>query len=915
MTPFNKTFISTMLACALFSAAPSVVIAAPQTAAQQVKVDYQTFTLPNGLTTIVYSEHSVPNVFVGVWYKVGSKDEPAGKTGFAHLFEHLMFQPTVNRQDEYFLPLDKVGATGINGTTHFDRTNYYQTVPSNALDLALWMESDRMANLAVGITQQGLDEQRFVVKNEKRQGELAPGSKMTERYLQNYYPAGHPYSHSVIGSMEDLDNATLDDVKQWFNDYYGANNAVLVLAGDIDLETAKAKVGHYFSDVKPGKPLDKLDQWLPVFSEIKRDIAYDKVPTANVSRVWPLPNNDHKDTALMQLVAMTLADSKSSPLYKILVDDLQLAMNVGASVTPNELSSTFTIYASLKPGITVEQINPILDNILQTYYSKGPDKAHLASLILNGNIAMLRSLESNATIGEQLIEGYLYQNDPLFFQKQMQWATAATPKELKQLAQKWLDKPYYESQLLPSPLTEVQQATVDRSSLPLAGPFKGKVTFPAIEEAVLSNGLKIVVAERKNLPIVDISMQFNTGSLAEDKYGVNVAKQAFDLLFSGTKKYSATEFETAAREQGVSISSRAGARQSSLSWGALSEKLDVSFKLAAEAVRHPSYPQTELDKIIANIDASYDAYERNPLGSANAIYQRAMWGEKHPSGEITRREQAKVISRQAIVDFHQREIGPNNATLYLIGDITLAQAVKLAEKHFGNWKTITPTDINQRPAAQGKLGRIILIDAPDASQSSIAVGQIIAPFNKDSSAVESLMTDALGGSFHSRLNMNLREDKGWAYGFSAGIANSPVGQRVFTASGSVQADKTAESMVEIKKEISAFISTAPHTEQELARDKAAQIFSIPSAFTSGGAFLNSMIGSATYGLPYNRAEGAMQRLDAVTLADARTLAAQTFKPEDLIWVIAGDLQQIETQIRALNFGEVEVWDVYGNKVR
>lgn len=916
MNIISKVAISVLLATTVCSVQlPIEAAAADSNVFEQVKIDYDVFTLPNGLTTLVYSDHTVPTVFVGVWYRVGSKDEPEGKTGFAHLFEHLMFQQTANRQGEYFLPFDQAGATDMNGTTSQDRTNYYQTIPSNALDMALWMESDRMGHLPGGITQAVLDEQREVVRNEKLQGELQPGSKGMERYLANYYPKGHPYAHEPIGSMEDLNNATLADVHQWFKDYYGASNAVLVLAGDIDAATARQKVSHYFGDVPAGKPIDRLQQWIPDIPHIKRDINYDKVGTASFSRTWPLPDNDSRDATMMQLVARTLSGSKNTPLYQLLVDELQLAINVSASVSQNDLSSAFSIGMALKPGVSVEQAGKALDNALQGYFKTGPDKDRLNAIMLASDIWLLRSLENNAAIGSRLIEGYVHHNNPMFFMQQRQWLTEATPNELKTLAQRWLNKPYYESQILPAPVFEDGQNTVDRSAIPAVQEFKGKVQFPDITETTLSNGMKLVVAERHNLPLVDISLQFNTGTLAEDKYAQDAASQAFGLLLSGSKKYNAQQLAREMDKIGTVIRSNTGLHHSSISWGSMTATLDKSFALATEVVRHPVYPQAEIDKIIANIDASYDAYERNPVNAGSNLYAKAIWGSEHPFGKIDSREQAKKISRQAIVDFHQHEIGPNNATLYMIGNITLEQARKLAEKHFGNWKKVSPTPLNSIAQAQGITGRVILIDAPGAGQSSISAGHIVAPFNADTAATEVLMNAALGAGFNSRLNMNLREEKGWAYGFSASVSNTPVGERVFTASGTVQADKTAASMLEIKKEITGYVTDNPITETELSRDKAASIYSIPSSYTSGSAFLSSIISSASFGLPYNRAESAMDRLAEVTLEQVSQQAHETYKPDEMVWVIAGDLKKIEQDIRALNFGPVEVWDVYGNKIR
>lgn len=913
----NKTALLAVLLATLSGAPQFSAVAAGQdnTAFEKINIAYQQFTLPNGLTVLVHSDHSVPNIFVGVWYKVGSKNEAAGKTGFAHLFEHLMFQDTIHRKGEYFLPFNKAGAIGMNGTTNLDRTNFYETVPSNALDLALWMESDRMGYLGNSITQQLLDEQRAVVKNEKRQGQLHPGANVYARFLKNFYPKGHPYDHTTIGSMEDLDNASLADVKQWFKDAYGAANAVLVLSGDVDLTTAKDKVAHYFSDVPAGRPLDRIDQWVPELSQVKRDVIYDKVPTVSLNRVWALPNNSAKDTTLMELVSRTLAGNKNTPLYRLLIDEKQLALGVQASVNANDVSSIFSLDISLKPGANIDEVNQLIDTTLKKYFKDGPEEEQLKAINLSGEIELLRSMESNAAIGTRLIEGLTQHNDPLFINQQRQWLSTASPKDVRQVAQRWLDKPYYEVRLLPLPKANAMNGNVDRTKLPAIGKFEGQVTMPPIHQAVLKNGIKLVVAERHNLPLVDISMQFATGSLADQHYAPGVADQAFSMLTMGTKKYDMSELAKQMDKLGVSISGGAGTQNSGVSWSGLAEHLDDVFALAAEMIRNPTYPQVELDKVITNIDSAYDGYERDPMRASEQVYAKAIWGEQHPFGKIISRAEAKQLSRSTIQHFHDHEIGPNNATLYFVGDIDLKRAKELAERYFGDWQQITPSPLAKIALPQGDIGKIILVDAPGAVQSHISVGHAVAPFDKDSAATQSLMDATLGSGFNSRLNMNLREDKGWAYGFSAGISNAPTGDRVFTASGTVQTDKTAAAMLEIKREISDYVSSRPITTDELQRDKDSAIHSIPQGFTNNGAYLGSMINADVYKVPYQRVETATQRLEKVSQAQVEALAKATYKPKELTWVIIGDLSKIEQDVRALRLGPVEVWDIYGHQVR
>jgi zinc protease len=883
---------------------------------ERVKIAYHQFTLPNGLTAIVYTDHSVPRVHVGLRYRTGSKDEPAGRSGFAHLFEHLMFQSTRNRKGGFLQALEAIGASSINGQTTTDWTDYHETVPSGALDLALWMESDRMSYLADGITPEELEEQRGVVKNEKRQGELQPGAKAADRYLAGYYPEGHPYAHAVIGSMEDLDRASLADVKQWFDEYYGASNAVLVVAGDVDFDTAREKITRYFGAVRPGKAIDRTDQWLPAFSDVKRDTVYDAVPTATISRTWPVSNEDPREKTLLQLAARTMAGSQATPLARALVDEAKIALGAGARLTESQLGSSFTLSVTLRPGVTPEQAGPAIDAALARFLTQGPDAQRLGAVIAGSDAALLRLMESAPAVGGWLLASSVDHDDPTYFLKQRDWIGSATAPEVRAVATKWLARPYYELRVLPRPLLQAAKDDVDRSHPPAVTTATASIRFPSIRETRLANGLKVVVAERHALPVVDARLQFDAGTLLDPHYAPGAARQAFQMMDQGTTTLNRSEFAARISAIGSGLSVDVGGQQAAISWSATGSRLEAAFALAADAVRHPSYPQAEIDKLHDAIDAQFDGISRNPIEAAGRLYARAIWGADHPFGRMLTRAAAQALDRAAIQRFHDAELGPNDATLYLIGDITLEQARALAERHFGSWKPVQPTPVAPLPpAATAGTPRIILVDAPGAPQTSITAGHLVGPYVPERAPTERLLDAALGGSFQSRLNSDLRESKGWAYGFAAGITDRPKGQRLFTASGTVQADKTAASMTEIRNEIRAFASDRPITAAELERERASAVQSIPLAYAGNAAFLTAIVAADAYGQPRNYAEGAIDRLGKVTLDQARSLAAQTYRADALTWVVVGDLARIEAEVRALAFAPVEVWDVTGNRLR
>ncbi|HSN51135.1 MAG TPA: insulinase family protein, partial [Woeseiaceae bacterium] len=642
-----------LVALALCAAA----YAADDDVATQVHIPYEMFRLDNGLTVLVHTDRSTPTVFVGMWYGVGSKDEPDGKTGFAHLFEHLMFQGTDNREGEYFSPFMDAGATGMNGTTSEDRTNYYATVPTGALDMALWMESDRMTYLLGAVTQEALDEQRGVVKNEKRQRENRPYAQMGDRIRAGLYPVDHPYRHSIIGSMEDLDNASLDDVHEWFNTYYGASNVVLVLAGDIDVETAKDKVSRYFGEAPAGVPLVYPKQWVPELAENRKEAMYDRVGQTRITRVWALPGLNDRDTTLMYLVNESLVANKNSPLQKTLVDDLQLATSVYGSAYGRVLSGEYNLTIDLKPGVTPEQVLPIVDRIIAEYLEKGPDEQIVENAKLGVNMYMISALERTSAIGRVLAEGYLYSDDPLYINRELEWLNAATPAELRDTAKRWLTRGYYELTVLPFPEYQVAETAVDRSAIPAVS-ADADISFPGIETATLDNGMRVVVATRDALPIVDVSIRIGAGSTASPADAPGLASFALSLMDKGTKKYDAHELAAAKDAIAMTGQPQAGTEESSFGYRILHSKLEESMDIAAEVLRHPTYPDDELNKLKQQIGAWLATLEKSPSSAAGSLFERAIYGAGSPMGSVWTPELVAQVDRDMLLDFHRREITP-----------------------------------------------------------------------------------------------------------------------------------------------------------------------------------------------------------------------------------------------------------------
>ena len=888
--------------------------AAAQGDATQVNIPYERFQLDNGLTVLVHSDHSTPTVFVGMWYGVGSKDEPEGKTGFAHLFEHLMFQGSENREGEYFSPFTDAGATGMNGTTNEDRTNYYATVPSGALDMALWMESDRMANLLGAVTQEALDEQRGVVQNEKRQGEARPYAKMYDKIRAGVYPVDHPYRHSIIGSMDDLNNASLEDVHEWFNTYYGASNVVLVLAGDVTVEDAKEKVQHYFSEAPTGVPLSHPKQWIPNIAENRTEVMYDKVGQTRVSRVWAIPGNSSKDTTLFYLVNEALVGNKNSPLRKKLVDDLQLATGISGRAYGRVISGEYSLTINLKPGVTKEQVMPIVDETIAEFLQTGPDAQIVENAKLGVKMFVLGGLETGSAIGRQLVEGELYHNDPLFLNTELNWLNAATPDELKAIANRWLTRGYYQLAAEPFPDYVQGERVADRSSIPSVT-ASSEINFPEIQETTLKNGAKLVVANRGSIPLVDVSIRVETGGMAAPLDSPGLPSFVFGLLDKGTKKYDANELAAERDKIAMGGGFSAGNERSSMGYRILKEYLAESLSLATEMMRNPTFPQDELDKLKAQVGAWLANLQHAPNQAAGSLFDRAVYGSDTLMGAMWSPAALDAVDVEMLQAWHAAEVTPDNMTIYMIGDITLEEAEAALSKSFARWSETGKSGRQDIGSAVEPKARVILVDMPGTPSSTIIAGHAIAPYDPESWTARTIMNRAIGGGFESRLNMNLREEKGWSYGYRSGISTNMSGDMTFRTSGQVQTDKTAESMVEIMNELTGFVGDMPATANEIDRIKLNRSRSLPGSFATNGGFLSSIITSDGYGLPYDYAERAGDRIADVTLEKVHQAAQESIDPTKLTWVIVGDLEKIESDVRALNYGPIEVWDAFGNKVR
>ena len=877
------------------------------------EIEYESFQLDNGLTVIVHEDHKVPMVAVNVWYHVGSKNEKIGKTGFAHLFEHLMFNGTENYNNEYFEPFEKIGSTDQNGTTNSDRTNYFENVPTNALDLALWMESDRMGHLLGVVDQEKLDEQRGVVQNEKRQGENQPYGKAFTRIAEAAFPEGHPYSWSVIGSMEDLDAASLEDVQDWFKTYYGPNNAVLALAGDIDLETAKEKVQKFFGDIPAGPPLVKPEQWIAKRTEEKRDVMFDNVPQARIYKMWNVPGRDTEAAAHFDLASSVLVGGKNSPLYKELVYEKQIATDVSAFYYDREIAGMFFIIADVVAGEDPAEVEKAMDKVMANFIKRGPNTKLLKAEKTKALAGFIRGIQRIGGFGgksDLLATCQTYTGNPGCYRDAAEYLDAATPSNMKATFAEWIDDTAYVLTILPSDEYGVNDEAVDRSTGVPYPTEKVSFKFPTLQTATLSNGAKVVLAQRADVPLVEMNFQFSFGYAQENNDELGYTNFMMDMLNEGTKKYSSLEFDEVLDSLGSNLGFGSGLDSSVVSVSSLKANLSDTLDLAKEALINPTFPQNEIDRIKKQTLASIVQEENRPASIAYRNIGKLLYGEDHPYGKpLTGTGVSATISsitREDIINVHTRAVNPANLTFAVAGDIDLDSLVTILENKFGDWNSDSNNNLKSlNKVALPDSRTIYLIDKPNAQQSYIVAGQLLPPSATDEEIKLSYMNYAIGGSFTARLNMNLREDKSWSYGVRTRLGDAK-GQRAMLVTAPVQTDKTSESMTEIVNEYAAYLTTAPITEDELAKGKASKTLRLPGQFETLGALKSGVSGIVTYNRDLDYLNQLPQLLDEPSLMDVQEMAQTYIKPDQWTWLIVGDLDKIEEPIRNLNLGTVKV---------
>jgi zinc protease len=875
---------------------------------------FEKYVLPNGLNVILHEDHTIPMVSVNIWYHVGALNEKPGKTGFAHIFEHMMFQGSQHRPGYFDEAIKTIGGEN-NGGTSMDKTEYWENVPSNYLERMLWLDADRMGYLLPEIDQKKLDIQKDVIQNERRERyDNQPYGRDYETLQALLFPKDHPYSRTGIGSMEDIGNATLEDVSEFFHKYYTPNNASLCIAGDFNPAQAKEWVEKYFGPIPSGPPIDRLNNWVPTLDGVKRASMDDNVSLPRLYMAWPTPALYQPGDAEFDILASVLSSGKSSRLYKTLVYDKQIAQDVNAYQESKILAGSFNIVVTAKEGQSLANIEKEIDLILKDILVNGITKDEFERARTNWEASFIRSLQQvgdfNGRAGR--LNGYNVQlGDPGKLLWDRNRYSSATPEGVKSYANKYLKLDgraiLYTN---PMPNLSVSEDSVDMSIEPVAASepvFKP----PVLQKATLKNGMNIVLVERHDLPLIQFNMLFKSGWSADPSDKVGVAGLTADLLTSGTKTKNALQISEEAQRLGANLSSQSGFDNSSVSLNVLSKNFDAGLKLMSEVITNPTFPDDELARQ-KNIRLGRIQQEsRQPLTTAFKGYFKELYGEGHPYGQpMTGSGTAKsvaAINRDELQKFYQANYLPNNATAIIVGDITLAEAKTKLEAAFSGWKEgkLAGNEVKQvTPLAKTK---IYIIDKPNAEQSAIVVGNLVTSRNNPDYRPLQVVNSILGANSTARLFMNLRQDKAYTYGSYSFVTGRRT-QGALNAYAEVKTAVTKEAVAEMLKEFRGMTGPRPISDIELANGKNY----LSKGYSQNFETFNDIAGQIgtlmTYNLPENEWSTYIGEINGVTGATVAASAQKYIKPDAELIVIMGDRQKIEPGLKELNVGDIVYLD-------
>ena len=906
-------------------------VSAQATATQRVlpPIPITEFTMPNGLRVILHEDHSVPIVAVNVWYHVGSKNETPGRTGFAHLFEHMMFQGSKNYDDDYFRPLQSVGGA-INGSTNADRTNYFEVVPSNYLERALFLEADRMGGLLEAMTETKLANQRDVVKNEKRQRyDNTPYGLASARIAEILYPPAHPYHWLTIGALEDLTAASMNDVKGFFRRFYTPNNASLSIAGDINPREARALVTRYFGSIPRGPATNKVVAPQPVITREIRSTMQDQVSLPRLYMVWHTVPQFAADDAALDVLGSILADGRSSRLQRALVYDLQIAQSVSANQVSREIAGTMQINATAKRGASLDSIEAVVKREIARIAAEAPTREEVNRVYNATEATFVYGLQTVQGKADRMNSYATFRGDPGWFDQHLARYRAVTPADVQRVARQYLTDKRLVFTVVPgaraSGSSRVATATGPgaavsddgaetpapvagrpgtsaaraKAALPAGGP-PPRFSLPQIQRRRLTNGLEVMIVEHHELPVVTVNLVVKSGSAGDPADRAGLATAVASLLDDGTTTRSAIEISEQLAAIGAQLTTGASWDASTVTLTTLKRHADAALALFGDVVLNPAFAESEVSRFRASRLTALAQRRDDASAIASVVYPAILYGNTHPYGRPAQGDEAstRAITAADARAFYSARYLPNNSTLIVVGDVRADEIVPRLEQALGTWKAGVAPAVQLAPPLARAGSVVYVVDRPGAAQSLINIGHVGIPRSSPDYFPILVLNHILGGQFMSRVNLNLRENKGYTYGARTQF-DYRQGPGPFAASAGVQTAVTKESVAEFLKELRGIRGEVPVTTEELANAKRGLTLGYPRTFETPAQIATRLSDVTVYGLPADYFDSYVANIERVTLSDITRVANAAIDPARLAILVVGDRKVIEPGLRSL----------------
>jgi zinc protease len=919
----------------------------------ELKIENEKYTLENGLQVILHEDKSDPIVAVAVLYHVGSNREVKGRTGFAHLFEHIMFQESQHiPQDQFFKKIQNAGGT-LNGGTWNDGTIYFQVVPNNSLEMVLWMESDRMGFLLSTVTQEAFMNQQSVVQNEKRQRvDNEPYGHTNYVVNKLLYPENHPYNWQTIGEMEDLRNATLADVHEFFKKWYGPNNATIVIAGDFDKEQTKNLIEKYFSEIEKREEVKPLDPMLVQIDKTKKAYHEDnfaKSPELNI--VFPTPQQFTKDDYALKFFGELFAQSKKSPLYKVIVEEKKLAPSVNAYQNSQELAGEFTITIRAFPDKSLDDVEKAVMEAFDRFDKEGFTEKDLNRVKAKIETQFYNQISSVLGKSFQLASYNTFTGSPDFVTTDLKNLLNVSKEDVMDAYDKYVkNKPYVATSFVPKgsaqliaanseryPVVEEKiedqdviamnqgedmgsdkikvekiESSFDRNIEPPAGPDP-LLKLPTIWKDELSNEVKIYGIEQNELPLINFSITIKGGLLLDDINKVGEANLMSDIMMEGTKNKTPIELEEAIDDLGANINMYTTKESIVIDVNCLSSKFYEVYSLVEEILFEPRWDEKEFERIKRETVERINRSKADPSAVASDVFNKLIYGDQNIfSKNISGTEESvNSITMDDLKSFYNEYFVPNLTAITIVGDISDDKAVSTFQSLELKWKK-KDVEIKDYPLPRKEeKAKIYFVDFPDAKQSVIRIGNLGLKYNDPDFYPATVMNYKLGGSFTGNVNLILREEKGFTYGARTSFSGS-LYPGYFVATASVSSNSTLESVQIFVDEMNKYRDGIPEADLEFTKNSL--IRSNARSFETLGALRGMLNSIATYNLDFDYVKQREEFVRQFTQDQLKELANKYIEPNTMIYLVVGDAKTQLEPLKALGLGEPVLLDRDGNRL-